>query len=677
MDTDPAQPQAQACGLPDSTNDNSFRFTPIKAIRALPRLWERKPATPFKGGLKPRKLWKRFQTSFSNMQTLQDTNGIIENDALQTAINASKDSNYVRGTKRMRVGSEETQNHTEAPQGGRSFFETKWDSEAARKKRKLPDAPFDIFDEKQNTPLFAGSHFDGPAENTSVNKIGKHLENVNIDFATATSSQPLGMLQGPSRTPVYQDDAHAESSEPSGSDSMAAVGEASSLAAEKQSTDVVEDLQSEKAAEAAPTPTKAVRGLTQEQKGKLVRSALRSSLDGEDAELLNDFLSKAKAKRAAKTTLMNAQELHVDATEKSSSPEDSPDAECSTPRSRRALEDLDTNSPSPVKVQVSPSKKGEIAHDEIREIVAKKDHQDDEQAPASPAYRRSSRVKAPPAETPAAPNAISLRRAKGTEFVFLQRTETQELALATKRNTRNNRGKSVMPKYVLEAMSQQNEPSEATESDRPGRKDRKDTIHRQSRKNVSWNEERLAEFEDEVQTSESQEEEVCAISKNDVGGTSRVRSGAKKTEKKAVSSSRSSRSQVQQETRDECANAASGPTTLTSAAPRSRRVRRLGESTMTSSTPVKTGSGRVNKPPVASTPAVAAVGPSTPTKGRRKLVPKSPSSSMLPTATKSADQSFASGIPTRSLTGEGPKRKSMLEASAGCTPMPKRVRART
>lgn len=544
----------------------------------------------------------------------------------------------------------------------------------------MPDAPFDIFDEKkQNPPLFAGSQFHRPAENTSANEIGKHLENVNMDFATATSSQPLGMLQDPSRTPVYQDDAHAESSEPSGSDSMAAIGEASSLAAEKQSADVVEDLQSEKAAEAAATPTKAVRGLTQEQKGKLVRSALRSSLDGEDAELLNDFLSKAKAKRAAKATLMNAQEPHVDATEKSSSPEDSPDAECSTPRSRRALEDLDTNSPSPVKVQVSPSKKGEIVHDdETREIVAKRDLQDDEQAPASPAYRRSSRVKAPPAEAPAAPNAISLRRAKGTEFVFLQRTETQELALATKRNTRNNRGKSVMPKYVLEAMSQQNEPSEATESDRPGRKDRKDTSHRQSRKNVSWNEERLAEFEDEVQTSESQEEEAGAISKNDVGGTSRARSGAKKTEKKAVSSSRSSRSQVQQETRDESANAASGPTTSTSAAPRSRRVRRLGESTMTSSTPVKTGSGRVSKPPVASTPAVAAVGPSTPTKGRRKLVPKSPSSSMLPTpATKSADQFFASGIPTRSLTGEGPKRKSMLEASAGCTPMPKRVRART
>lgn len=544
----------------------------------------------------------------------------------------------------------------------------------------MPDSPFDIFDEKkQNTPLFAINQYDGPAENTSANEIGGHIENVNIDFVTTTSSQPLGISREPSSTHVYQDDADTESSDSSGSGSTAAVGQEPGLAAEEQAADVTEDLQTERTAEAIPTPTKAVRGLTQEQKGKLVRSALRSSLDGEDAELLNDFLSKAKAKRAAKATLMNAQESDVDATEKSSSAEDSPDAECVTPRSRRALEDLDTNSPSPVKVQVSPSKKAEIVHDEeAREIVAKKDFQDDQQAPASPAYRRSNRVKAPPVEAPAAPNAISLRRAKGNEFVFLQRTETQELALATKRNTRNNRGKSVMPKYVLEAMSQQNELVGATESDRPGRKDRKGTSHRQSRKNVSWNEEHLAEYEDEVHTSESQEEEEGALSKNDVGDTSCARSGAKKTERKAVSSSRSSRSQVQEETRGDSANTDSGPTTSTSAAPRSRRVRRLGESTMTSSTPVKTGSGRISKPPVESTSTVAAMGPSTPTKGRRKLVPKSPSSSMLPTsATKSADHSFASGIPTRSLASEGPKRKSMLEASAGCTPMPKRVRART
>jgi len=539
---------------------------------------------------------------------------------------------------------------------------------------KLPDTPFDIFDEKtQSAPLFAESQFDGPAENVNAQNPSKNLKEVNIDFATTASPLPSSMQQTPRQTLVYQDEADAEGWGSSASEAIASAEQESEASTEEQHA-AANSASNEGIAEAAPTPTKAVQALTQEQKGKLVRSALRSSLDGEDAELLNNFLSRAKAKRAAK-----AQEPETDETEKSSTPEDSPDAECATPRARRALEDLDTNSPSPVKAQVSPLKGEIIADDETPDLLTKKNHQDnvdDEQAPANNACRRSTRVKAPSVEAPSARNKISLRRAKGTEFVFLQRTEAQELALATKRNTRNNRGQSVMPKYALETLALQTEIPEATESARPGRKPRKGPSGRQTRKNVSWNEERLAAYEDEEQAPELQDEEE-EVSKKDVSGTSRARSGAKKPEKKSLSSSRSSRSQMQEESREENADIESGPTTSTAAAtPRSRRMRRVGESTMTSGTPVKTGSGRISKPPVTSTSTVA--GPSTPTKGRRKLVPKSPSSSMLPTpATKTAEQSSASGIPTRAISSEGPRRKATLEASAGCTPMPKRVRART
>lgn len=492
-------------------------------------------------------------------------------------------------------------------------------------------------------------------------------EDVNMDFAMTASSQPLSMPHSPSKTAVYKDEHDTQTAK----SPVAAVGQETGPAVE-EGIAATKEQPSEVVAEMAPTPTKAVRNLSQEQKGKLVRSALRSSLDGEDAELLNDFLSKAKAKRAAKATLINAQDSEVETSDKSSNSEESPDTECATPRSRRALEALDTNSPSPVKIHISPVKAEILADEDSGEnAVAKKDLHDDEQAPPSPACRRSTRVKAPPVEAPSARSTISLRRAKGTEFIFLQKTEAQELALATKRNTRNNRGQSVMPKYVLEAMGPQSEQSDAADSDRPGRKDRKGSSNRRPRKNVSWNEGRLAEYEDEVEMPEFQQIEEETISKNDVGGTSRT----KHAEKKTKSSSRSSRSQVQQqETQETAADVESGPTTASAAAaaapaPRSRRVRRVGESTMTSGTPVKTGSGRISKPPAASTSTVAAAGgPSTPTKGRRKLVPRSPSSSMLPTpATKSSDQTFVSGIP---------KRKSMLEASAGCTPMPKRVRGR-
>lgn len=117
-------------------DENSFRFTPIKALRAIPRLWERKPATPFKSGLK-RKLWKRFQPFFTNMQSLESSTA-LEHDALQTAINTSKDAAYVRGVKRLCVGTGESVEHADGGNGQTRppFVETKWDSEASRKRRE-------------------------------------------------------------------------------------------------------------------------------------------------------------------------------------------------------------------------------------------------------------------------------------------------------------------------------------------------------------------------------------------------------------------------------------------------------------------------------------------------------------------------------------------------------------
>lgn len=422
------------------------------------------------------------------------------------------------------------------------------------------------------------------------------------------------------------------------------------------------------AAENSSTTT-AVQDLTHEQEGKLVRSALRSSLDGEDAELLNDFLSKAKAKRAAKAALADSQDTE---------PEESPE-ESSTPRSRRALEDIDTNSPTPIKVQTSSSKGDHTAAEEAREDTVSKD-QDDEPAPASPASpacRRSTRVKAPPANAPAVRNTISLRRAKGNEFIFLQRTEAQELALATKRNTRKNRGNSVFPKVALQAMAERDEKPATGDVDREEQVDHQGSSSRRSvavQKHVSWKEERLVEYEDDESPSQGEAEAKEGDSKT--SSVPVIRSASKRSDTKAAASrsTRSSRSQV---TSGEAQEASSTSTTAT---PRSRRVRRLGDSTTgVSGTPVKTGSGRISKPPAASAPAA---GPSTPTKGRRKLVPKSPSSSLLPAPSSKAEQPFVSGIPTRSASSaggssEGTKRKSMIQASAGCTPMPRRVRART
>lgn len=154
-----------------------------------------------------------------------------------------------------------------------------------------------------------------------------------------------------------------------------------------------------------------------------------TSLDGEDAALLSEFLSRAQAKRAANAAMAMAM---------GDSKAEKDERDMSSPVVRRVLEELDVNSPSIQKA--TPKAEGE------------------EISSPTTACRRSTRTQ-PRAQTrslrPAVPNQIPVRRANGTEFVFLQRTEAQELALATRKNTRRNKGNSVLPKYMLQALNKQ------------------------------------------------------------------------------------------------------------------------------------------------------------------------------------------------------------------------------
>jgi hypothetical protein len=373
--------------------------------------------------------------------------------------------------------------------------------------------------------------------------------------------------------------------------------------------------------------------LSVEQESSLVRSALRSSLGGEDTELLNNFLSKAKAKREAKA----AAEAEAAATviaqdpEEKEEPQPQPQSEfvvkIPTPE-RRVLEDLDTNTPSPQKSSSKPVEKGENA---------------DENSSASPVARRSTRVRS--LQQAAAPNAfrttLSLRRAKGTEFVFVKRTEAQELALETKRNTQQNKGESLLPKATLQNLSRQS-PDASSTSDNGSQR-----LTNKLKKNVSWNDERLVEFEGDASDSETTSSQGAKATT------------AKSPEKKRAASSRHSQSQASLASGGE--NAAAAATTASpTAAPRGRRVRRLGPPKPLNSTsfdPSSTASSPLS--PTAS-----------PIAKRKKLTPKSPKS-MLPTAPSTVNT--ASERPSLLSAGRSVK-TNLLKVNAGSTPMPRRVR---
>lgn len=380
-----------------------------------------------------------------------------------------------------------------------------------------------------------------------------------------------------------------------------------------------------------PPAAAPVQDLTAEQESTLVRSALRSSLDGEDAELLNNFLSKAKAKREAKAaaaamvTEEKADQVYVEI----------PDIP--TPQGRRVLEDLDANSPSPLKAQLSPSK-----------VPGKDIDEKEDQSPSSP--RRSTRtrsVKAPPrmtTTTTAARNTLTLRRAKGTEFVFLKKTEAQELALATRRNTRQNKGDAMLPKYTLQTLAQQTTDSEATSDDN---KSARDSSRRcASAKRVSWNDERLVEYEGE--SGEGSSDDATGR-----GGKS------KNPEKRKATSSRTTRSQGPSKTGGDTVPAAS-TTAATTATPRARRVRRLG-------TPKPTAAVDTSASPSTSM---------SPPETRKKLTPKSPRTTIAGSGASKKVSRVSTRSDTRaSLDSSSLKSSSLFKAHAGSTPMPRRVRS--
>ncbi|KAL4808305.1 hypothetical protein BDV18DRAFT_134660 [Aspergillus unguis] len=669
-------PQTQLC----PSNANEIHFTPVKSSN-VPRVWDRKPSTSFLARSKPRKVWKRFRSSFNSMKALQqliapDAIGLKESELL-FEINTRRTTEYARGIKRQCVSAQrisEENDGTETSGGrGRSFLETKWE-ELSRKRRKVPATPCNL-DEHIVVNGPQTEQDDEMAEIGDFSSGTTSNDNRTVDCTEDTGGSPMLTPESADIEAAYPD---------------AQLGEADRLANEKRgvvvniksldhfdqegldaldTTDAADgaaptgdvlDVEAEAAAErqlqsdvatmatnveqqgATTVPVE----LTAEQESTLVRSALRSSLDGDDTALLNNFLSKAKAKREAKAAAQ-AEAATVIASDNEDKEEQGPEqlqeedlptpqhqvfVEIPTPE-RRVLENLDTNSPSP---QKSPSK-------------ASGKNEDSRDGSGSPVARRSTRVRSlQRAATPGGlRTTLSLRRARGNEFVFLQRTEAQELALQTRRNTKQNKGDSVLPKYTLQVLAKKTPDSSPVVDN--GRKERNGP-----KKYVSWNEERLAEFEGE----ESDDELAQA--------TTTTKTTTKPIEKKRAASSRSALSQTSLESgTNPAAIVTTAPST---AATRGRRVRRLGPPK-----PLEPSTNNSNdaesSPPSPTTTA-------SPVARRRKLTPKSPKQTMTRPKTPSKLPTAAAsntGVPSLLSSGRSVK-TNPLKVNAGSTPMPRRVR---
>ncbi|KAH8697569.1 hypothetical protein BGW36DRAFT_378935 [Talaromyces proteolyticus] len=436
---------------------NQINFAPTAVTtKAIPRAWERIPSRAFLARHKSRTIWKRFRKS---MESLRDRTGRvgsrIEEREFESEIKTSANADYMRATKRQRLDdSDDQQEESVQIERGRSFLETKWELEAGRRRRKL----------------------------VSITQEEEHAHVVSFGEGVGIEKSEGGLLEEIERLVSLDGEAYAVV------DALSKGAEGSNN--EQTLDDVNPTMKTTAAAEIAE--------IVARQEPSLVRSALRmNSLDGEDVALLSEFLSRAQAKRAANATMTPSKMDKLDKPTAMNSP---------TIRPRKALEEVDKNSPSPQKQHIStPVKSAPIKPVEFPERPVNQENREDAATEASPiSCRRSTRTKLPktqaPSQPPAVPNQIPVRRANGTEFIFLQRTEAQELALLTRKNTRRNKGNAVLPKHFLHncAKQEQSDDGEASShsppSEEPVVQVRRSPRKHPGSKQVWWKEDKLVEY---------------------------------------------------------------------------------------------------------------------------------------------------------------------------------------
>jgi hypothetical protein len=399
-----------------------------------------------------------------------------------------------------------------------------------------------------------------------------------------------------------------------------------------------------------------VRELIAKQEPSLVRSALRmNSLDGEDAALLSEFLSRAQAKRAANAAMVSNEEK--DARQKK---EEGQMLSSPAVQPRRALEELDVNSPS-----IKPATSTPVKAEKLPESPDAEGPTDNTSSPTV-ARRRSSRTK-PTEQTrslrPSVPNQIPVRRANGTEFVFLQRTEAQELALTTRKNTRRNKGNALLPRYLLQAIVKQERKDETTQpfaqiegKDEP-RRSRK---HATGPKQVCWKEDQLVEYATEnkspVTESPSPGKKKSSSSRREesksASVTTHVLPATPSKKVRRINMATSSTSM------DDTARATSKPMPVGTPIPKRKKLTPRLKSTTTAAKTVEFSSDHSSRDTLPSAAAKTAI---------KQMAP--------PLAQQTTSK--MSGIPrSKTLIKPSAPSTSTSTSSAGATPIVRRVRGR-
>ena len=451
-----------------------FTFTPTN-VKQRPRAWQRKPATPFVPRTESQKIWKRvpLQNVASNIIAAWERGGKFGDGIM-------------RPVKKLRVAVLDGDN----PENVNSTI-AKWDPEVSpaktpRRRRPKAHVDFEVHDAEvvENVGSVEamtlcinqeGAKFtteEGSREALSTAFGFGDSKDASFSFKLDSGEGSMNLFEASSETVQYDhqrpDDepnyARIDGRTPIGVEEDESIPQGESIGQANEDTFPEELIAPASEPEGAPSPPdrQCLSDLPQEKDNQPMDVTLTinpdqadkaaphskyfNQNDHDDTSYLQAFLSRSRAQREAKSQPVQP-----------FSPADANvalvPAELQLPSNSPVQETRTYNIPSfeslslPIEVA-----EGEDGHES----------QDTTDAQASSPCRRSGRItRLPRPQRPTTlPNTISLRRLNGTEFIAMQK-ENQSLAIATRANTKRNRGSALSVRQrLLQLQAEKHPPSQ-------------------------------------------------------------------------------------------------------------------------------------------------------------------------------------------------------------------------
>ncbi len=435
-------PRSNPSALKSNSRPAPYAFTPPISNK-VPRPWERRPATPFAPRTESQKIWKRCERVAGQWSRSREK-----------TMSAHDERRHI--VKRMRIGNLRSGDEEKLGDWDGGFVGTRFeesDCDGVERRRKLANATSCI-------ELCVNGDKERIGKTLSKESESRHSPartNATFDGSASATSPRRTYTEGPT---IPTDD-----------DGPVAKGR---VLPEMQRIQEIDK-------ETIPGKTQVLHGCVGNSASSIngmTQETAKNSLlaDGEDTEYLQAFLTRARAKKATRNLLNSPGQI--------SKENQKPTPPSPQTRSRTVLAALDRNSPSPTKTRkldmsIDKFEPNQSTFSDVRTI--------------SP-VRKSSRTRMlqPQRHQPATPSSFPFRRSNGTEFVFLQKTEAQQISIATRSNTKRNKGDAMHPRKKLEALSSQQEPSPA-----------KTARRKRHAKRVLWNEDLVYYFgAEELQASD-------------------------------------------------------------------------------------------------------------------------------------------------------------------------------